>query len=53
MKYLAVVLAAVALAGCSIRVTGDASALKKYDRPAETWSMETKETPAAPTGGTK
>lgn len=54
MKYLAVVMALVALTGCSIKATGDMSILKKLDRPNETWTMETRETPVAPaTGGAK
>jgi hypothetical protein len=52
MKGWLVVVAAVllgALSACSIRVTGDASMLKKYDRPSDTWSMETKDGSAVKT----
>lgn len=49
--FLAVAL--VALCGCSVRVTGDASMLKKYDRPSETWSMESQDGSQQPTTKTE
>lgn len=36
------------LSGCTVRVVGDASMFKKYDRPTEDWSVETKGTQQVP-----
>lgn len=41
MKWLLAV-ALLVISGCTVRLTGDASMLQKYDRPNESWSMETK-----------